>query len=495
MLKQVVRLIFAGFLGKLLGVCREVALAGLFGTGAASDSFRAALTATLAPIHLFTSEVLTSTVIPRFRSTHREQPEKAWALFFGAGGLLICVACLLSIVIWWNSQGLLELCFPGFSSEKIVLAAQMLRIMAAGVPFYVLSSLLISLEVGHGAFNLASLRPWLQNTGVLVAIVVAFVADDPRLIAWGFTVAYWVLSSAGFVFLASRGVMTGACWSGFRSMGSALARLWVGMKPLAVFSLLLQANILLEKGVASMVGPGALSAVEYARLIPDTATVLLAMPLGLVSLSSMACLTEEETILNVDRVAATVLLLLVPVSCFITIAAPQLMDLLYGRGAFDSQSIVLTSRVLRGMAVGIWAICLAHALQKILNARFNNYRVLKVGIIGLLVNTSFNLIFYRYLGVLAIGLGCSLGAIVMASLYLRSFGCLKQTLAIGRVCFVSGGIYLLFGITIECIFGETTTGLIISMVAGLVLWGGVYCMCVSCRTLIRYGVQRLRRVS
>jgi putative peptidoglycan lipid II flippase len=227
-------------------------------------------------------------------------------------------------------------------------------------------------------------------------------------------------------------------------------------------------------------------------MIPETAQLLLIVPLGMVSLSSMVTIGEDMAREQCDKIASMILILLVPFSGLIFVSAPDLISLLYNRGAFNENSIVLTSQTLRGMAVGTWAVCLSHVLQKIYNARIRNREVLRIGAAGILSNALFNILAYKYLGVLAIGIGYSLFGIVMTWFYIRGIGRLQMTVKTASICFCAFVPYGVIGFLIQARLVLTPLpGLVIQTVWTVLYWGIIFLTFPASRTSLRHLFDKL----
>lgn len=492
MLKQVLRLSSGSALGKITGLVREILFAAFFGTSAAADAYRAAMTATLVPVHLFTSEALNAAFIPQFRTDRLKGNNSSWALLNGIGAALMIISLALGCALYFFAQTWVSLLFPGFLEDQAHLAVTMLRIMAWGVPLYVLSAILISLEIACGHFRLAAWRPLIQNLGIIAAIIIAFLGKHPVDIAWGFTGTYVIFSILGIVRLIRKNIFKSRWYSYWSNIRQVSKKFWDSMKPLIIFSILIQCNILIEKAVASLIGPGAVAAVDYARMIPETTQMLLIVPLGIVSLSSMVSFQEEEVRDHCDKISAAILLLLMPVSSFIFISAPDIIKVIYGRGAFDTESVSLTFQSLRGMSVGMWAVSLAYVFQKIFNSRIRNREVLRIGATGIIANALFNVTTYKYLGILAIGLGFSLGGIISLWLYMRSIGSLNKFVQTGRICLIGLLPYCIIGFLIKNSYNwMPLTGLLAQLLWALISWGIIFWGFPSSRNTVKYLFEKL----
>lgn len=481
-------------LGKLFGVLREVLFAALFGTSAAADAYRAAMTATLAPVNLFTSEALNAAFIPQFKSTQRDESRSSWTLFNGICISLLAVSLLLGAALYFLAPQLVGLFFPGFTATQAGLSIHMLKIMAIGIPLYVFSALFISLEIAHEYFHLAAMRPLVQNAGVIIAMIIAFLGNAPEWIAWGFTGTYVVFSASAAVLTIKKKFLESGWYRIWKDHREVFSQFWTSLKPLLLFSALVQCNIILEKTIASFIGPGAVAAIDYARMIPETAQLLLIMPLGMVSLSTMVTIGEDRAREQCDKIASMIVILLAPFSGLMLVAAPDMINVLYNRGAFNEHSILLTSQTLRGMAVGTWAVSLSYVLQKIFSARIRNREVLRIGAVGIVSNTIFNIAAYRYLGVLAIGIGYSLYGIVTAGLFLRGVGELQSTLKTGTVCLFGFVPYCLVGFLINHEFDLTPLySLFVQVLWCIIYWGAVFIIFPVSRSLLRQMFEKISR--
>lgn len=492
MLKQVLSLTVGSSLGKLTGIGREILFAALYGTSGIADGYRAALSVTISSIHLFTSEVFNSFFIPNYKKYRSEGKAESWILLNSVGGIILLISLGLTLLLHFGASPVIHLLVPGFDSDRLEQAIYMLRVMAWGIPFYVLSAITVNLEAASGRFWLAALRPLAQNVGVIVAILVGYFSGHPLWVAWGFTGTYVLFSTLGVGWIVCRGMLEAGWYRHWGPLVTVWRNLWPTLSPLLIFTVFLQGNILLEKLLASLVGPGAVAAVDYARIIPETVHVLLVMPLGFVSLSASVELTDEETLQRCDKLSAAILMIALPASCFIFFSAADIVELIYARGAFNQESVYLTTRALQGMSVGLWAVGIGYVIQKIFNARLRNDYVLRFGLVAVGVNVFFNLMTYRTLGVLGIGLGFSFGAMAMAFLYVRALGRMRLTFSVAKVCFLCVVPYaLLVGLFWEA-GSETAMVRVVSHLSlAMVYWLTVYGIFPSSRRFCLFYLRRL----
>ena len=419
---------------KLLGLLREVFLARSFGTGPVTDAYRASLSLTLAPIQILATHVIQTCFIPLHRRYTATDPRRAAALFqtlllfFSVGGL--GMAALLFLL----AQPIIAALLPGFDPARQATTTAMLRIMALGLPAYIVTALLGSLGMAHKDFWIPSVRPGMQNVGLLAAILVAVAVGRPTVIALGFTATYWLLAGVAALHMRARGMFPRTWCLDGALLKPMVEAIWVPLRPLVLLAGVAQAGLLVERHLSSLVGGGTVAAMDYARFVSETAHTLLLVPLGLVSLSHFATLDPEPLRRRVDQILALLLLVLLPASAFLALNRREVVALLYMRGAFDLESLRATSTALLGLSCGLWAAGASFFLRSVLHARLRNDRVLRAECAAIVLQVGFILLLYRPLGILALGLGPSLAALVSFFYYVRwTDGALSLTRRVGRV--------------------------------------------------------------
>ncbi len=408
-----------GVASKVLGAGREILMARAFGTGSVSDAYRSSLTATLSPVHLLTTQVIQTCFIPLCAHELEEDRRRAWALFQALTIVFIGLGLLLALGLFVFAGPFVRLLLPGFDGARQTLTAQMLRVMAIGIPAYIFTSQLGALGAAHQDFLIPSVRPAAQNLGMLVAIVGAAACGRPVWAAYGFSGTYVAMALWSLLVLWRRRLLpTGWCVE--RALLIDLARsLWHLLRPLLLVTVLSEASLLLERTIGSLVGGGTIAAMDYARFLTETAHSLLILPLGLISLSAFAILDPRTLQARTERLTGLILLCFVPLSAFLLINGRGLLALLYMRGSFDTASLAASNRALIGLSAGLWAYSAGYFLRRVLNARMQNAIVLRGEVVAVVTNIGLNLLLYRSLGILALGVGASVGALVSFAYYAR----------------------------------------------------------------------------
>lgn len=409
MLKSIMTLFAGSLIGKVVGFFREIIFAGLYGTTSPVGAFRMAQSATLIPVDFFTADCLNAGFIPLYNRYKKNNFYKAQSLFWILKSALFCTSIVIALGLFLLAPWFIALIAPGFTKEGHDLAVLFVEIMAVGVPFYVLSSLYSYLAIANNSYLLASVRPTIQSIGMICGIVLAFYLDNIALIAWGFTGAYIFFFILGVKELSKKNLfLFSLCDS-----EKILSDFWRLVRPLLLLPVMLQGNIIIERIVSSYMGIEVVASVEYAKFITETGIVLLAVPLGLVGLSTLSKLSAHEAREKLLQIIPLVLILTVPASLFLVIHSELIISLIFKRGAFTQDAVFLTQNVLVGLSVGFWAQVAAYVMIKALNAHHRNKEVVMFMAVALAANALFNILFYKILGPITIGIGASIYGFIL----------------------------------------------------------------------------------
>ncbi len=478
---------------KVLGVVREILLARFFGTGAVADAYRASLSLTLSPAHLITQRVIQTSFIPLYARYYESDKRKAGALFQSLMVAFLGAGILIGIALYLASPSLIKLIVPGFGEDRFELAVAMVRILAFGVPAYIYCSVLSALGIARNDFLIPSLRPGFQNVGLILGIAAAARYGNYPLLAWGFTAGYVLLALVATTHLVRRRLLPLEMNLEADLIREVWGRLWVVTRPLILVAILAESNVLVERFVASLIGPGRVAAADYARFVTETAHTLLTVPLGIVSLSYFATMKKNDLAVRNDLILSALLLIFIPLSAFLLVNGDAVIRILFFRGEFDTDSLALTSRALIGFSAGLWVFTCAYYLQRVHSARLQNSIVLRGDALFFLVNLAINLLLYQKLGLLVLGIANGVGAACAAIYYLRKLDLDTQraTRTLAGLAVVLP-VYMIAAYVVRGLAGQGVPSLLLQLGLATLIWGGIILLRPEWKETIRSAVRGKR---
>ena len=139
------------------------------------------------------------------------------------------------------------------------------------------------------------------------------------------------------------------------------------MVPVVLFALSRQAQVLVERFLASSLPSGAISWLNYAQKVAQLPMVL-AMMVCTVTLPMVAGAVARGDLagarLRVERDLVVAAVVVLVGAAYVVAHAPRIIELLFQRGAFDAQDTAATAAVMRVYAVGLLGHTLTGALVR-----------------------------------------------------------------------------------------------------------------------------------
>jgi putative peptidoglycan lipid II flippase len=377
-------LISGALASKVLGFAREVMMAHVLGATLVADGFRAALVAVLIPLAFLQNESVPAIMIPMHREAMErdDAPQSLGALTIVIGLVAAAVMVLIQLMgEWW-----VDAMVGGFTDKGRQLTLHFVRMMSLGMPASAILNVLAAGEIAIGRTRLTNIRASVLNIAVLAGIGLLVMTGDTYALACSFTLAFNALAIWGLFSLWQRGAIsfTGLKLRMIAETGKDFFR---RLRVLLAVPLAEQGNVWVERLMASRLTTGAVASLDYARSLTESALLLISQPVGMAVLSNHA---PKDIHAQIEQLLRPLLALTLPASAFLLVFATDIVRLVYFRGAFGDEALLLTSHALRGIAFGVWAATLGWILIRLLNGSGRNGVAALILVTGYLVNIAFN---------------------------------------------------------------------------------------------------------
>ncbi|MFD4510409.1 murein biosynthesis integral membrane protein MurJ [Streptomyces sp. NPDC058457] len=344
--------------GALLGLIRDQSLARLFGAGRDTDAFLVAWTIPEFAATLLIEDGLAFALIPAFsmalaRRAQGAPGDPVRALVAGTLPKLALAFAAVGALLIGGAPQLVEVLAPGLRDPALAVGCT--RLTATCVLTFGLAGYCSAALRAHRHFLAPAAIYVAYNAGIITAM---FVLGG----RWGVRSAAFGVAAGGALMVAVQlpallrqlrhrpVARESAAVAGERPLNVAL------MATVLLFALCRQSQVLIERFLASHLHSGAISHLNYAQKvaqIPMTMSMMLCTVTFPVVARALAEGDTERARSRVERdlsVAASVVLLgtAVVVAC-----APQLIRLLFQRGAFTAADTAATAGVMRVYALGL----------------------------------------------------------------------------------------------------------------------------------------------
>lgn len=416
-------------ISRVLGLVRDVVIANLMGAGAAADVFFFANKIPNFLRRLFAEGAFAQAFVPVLTEYRQGKELDAQRLLLarvsGTLGTLVTIVTLVGVIAspivaaLFGMGWFVDWFTDGPQGHKFVLASDLLRITFPYLWFITFTALAGAVLNTLGKFAVAAFTPVFLN----IAIIVAALWLGPQLeqpeyaLAWGVFFGGLVQFLFQVPFMKRAGLLVRPQW-GWRDPGVTKIRKL--MIPALFGVSVSQINLLLDTFIASFLMSGSISWLYYSDR-------LLEFPLGLFGIAIATVILPALSSRHVDRsvdefsrtldwgIRKVVLLGLPAMAGLIVLAEPMLM-VLFMRGEFTPEDARFASYSLFAYGSGLLSFMLVKVLATGFYSRQDTKRPVKYGIIAMVSNMVFNVIFAIPFGYVGLAIATSLSAAVNAGL-------------------------------------------------------------------------------
>ncbi len=400
----------ATLISKVFGLVRQQAIAAAFGVGPAVDAYSYAyvipgfLLILLGGINGPFHSAIVSVLAKRDRSEAAPIVETI-TTFVGAILLLVVLVLILFSGVFIDLVG------PGLSQQVRAIAIQQLQIMA---PMAVLAGLI---GIGFGTLNAADMY-WLPSVSPLfssitviggigiLALQLGSQITAPKYVMLGGMVLAWGTVSGAILqwlvqLVAQWRAGLGTLRLRFNWKQPGVTDVLKIMGPATLSSGMLQINLYTDLFFASTI-PGAAAAISYAGLLVQT-------PLGIISnmilvplLPTFSRLAAPENWpelkLRIRQGLLLTAITMLPLGALMMTLAVPIVQVVYQRGAFQSQASQLVASLLVAYGIGMFVYLARDVLVRVFYALGDGETPFRISIINILLNAVLDYLLVKRFG-------------------------------------------------------------------------------------------------
>jgi putative peptidoglycan lipid II flippase len=404
-------------LGALLGFVRDLLIAQYFGASAGTDAFVVAWTIPETATPLLMEGTMSALLVPLF--SHELTRTGSFKAAFGS--LLLPLVAALSIVtavVVLAAPLLVSVLAPGLADSAT--AVRSVRVAALTILLLGLAGYLMAALRARDVFGWAGAVYVAYNIGIIVTLVAlherlgVFSAALGLAVGGACMVAIQVPAALRFV---------GVPRPTLRLPPDLVVRL-APFIPLALYTLGRHGQVYVERFLGSLLSVGTISELNYATKVAQI-PMMLSLTVAMVTfptLSRAAASGASERLLSlVVRNLRLVAFLIVPATAFLVVFAPEMVEVLFRRGAFTEADSASTARILQAYALGLLGqVLVGICVQALVAVPGRTWQPARAAGLGLLVTAVVASLGAALLGARGIALANAIGISVMALLLLRA---------------------------------------------------------------------------
>ncbi len=339
---------------KGIGFIREIIIAHRFGTSAEYDAYLVAISIPIA-LYVLINGTLTNYFLPRYtRAIKSEQTMSVLALLSGEYLIALAGSVVAAILVALAAPQIISLIAPGIDGYFRDQAILFTRLSTAVIILSVIESIARAVLHARKRFVVPALAPIINSLILITAILVLSGKLSTLAILIGLVAGH--MAQAALIYIPYRRVGLGTESSAAPS-GRQLRIFTVTVFTILVIEASAQVYAVIDRYFASFMGDGIISALGYAYIVMMLPVNLLAYALSTAIYPYLSdAFAENDSARSgylLTRGLCVALVMGIPAAIFLFLFAEPLIILLFRRGAFDSQSVILTSNLLMAFAPGL----------------------------------------------------------------------------------------------------------------------------------------------
>ena len=410
------------FGSRVTGFIRDILFANYLGANLMSDAFLFAYRLPNLFRRIFAEGSMNSVFIPLYVNQEKMNSKSANDFIWIVFNFFFVITLFLSFLIFFFTEQVISILAPGFllNKSQFLLANQLLIITFPFLIFVTLSSVLSSVLNVKGKFFLPSFLSVILNIFMIVTLV-SFKSNSHFALAWSMIIAGFTQLILLFINLGTIKIFWGVGLKSIKVLSKELKKFFGRFLYSLLGSGIVQLNIFISMLFASLVGGGAISQIYYADRIIDLPFALIAVAMSFTLLPYLSKNISDES-KNSKAFNETVIfcfLFAIPSAFGIFILSEDIIRALFGRGEFNNEDVLITSKILL-----VYSFSLpGYMLARIFNQVFYSYEKVeypvKAAVPTFICNFILCFLLYRPLGVL--GLAISGAVSIWLNLFIQIF--------------------------------------------------------------------------
>lgn len=384
---------------RILGLVRDMVLMGVFGAGGLMDAFLVAFKIPNFLRRLFAEGAFSQAFVPVL-SEYKERftLQEVQILISRTSGALLMILSLLTVVVILAAPWVIALFAPGFADEpeKFATASELLRLTFPYLLFISMTAFAGSILQSYGRFAAPAIAPVLLNLCMISGALFFAPMFDKPIMALGYAVAIAGLLQF-FIQLPQLYQQKLLVTPKINFQHEGVRRILKLMLP-AIFGVsVTQINLLLNTILASLMISGSVSWLYAAERLSELPLGLIGVAIGTVILPSLSASEAKKDDITfrktLDWAARLIIVVGLPAACALFVLSDVLMQSLFMRGEFVLRDANMSGLALRSMSGGILGFMLIKIFAPAFFARQDTKTPVKIGIIAVIANMVFSVIF------------------------------------------------------------------------------------------------------
>lgn len=349
------------FLSRILGLIRDKVISYYFGAGSEADVYFMAFVVPDFLNYLLAGGYFSITLVPLLAMSFNRDEKDGWRFFSASVTWAALAITFLTAIAWLATPWLSRMLAPDFSPEAQQRLSIFLRIILPAQICFLPGACFTAMLYHRRQFAVPALTPLIYNSCIILCgILWLFLFPDRGMegFCWGVLIG----AAVGSFLLPVLAVRSGGMRFGVNLRHPLLKKLLLLALPLMLGQSIVALDEQFVRIFGSLTGEGGVSLLNYARRIMLVPVGVVAQAAGLASypfLAALAAAGEKERFdASLNQATTNTLLVALPLSLWMLVAAEPIMRLIFQQGSFTAENASRSGLLLAIMLAGVafWAV-------------------------------------------------------------------------------------------------------------------------------------------
>lgn len=396
---------------KIVGFGREITLSYLYGASNISDAYLISITVP-GVIFGFIAAGLGAGYIPMYSKILQNEGEiEANRFTSNLINILLIISTAVILTGLLFTEQIVRLLALGFEGETLALTVQFTKISLLAVYFTGIVSVFTGYLQIKGNYIIPALIGLPLNFFIILSIMISPFTNI-LVLAVGYVIAIGSQLLLMIPYIRKNKYKYKAI---FDLKDKHIINMALIVMPLILSVSVNQINVLVDRTIASQLAVGGISALNFANRLNGFVQGIFVLSIATVLYPTISKMAAEENRIGLKKTLSKAItginLLVIPATIGSMVFATPIVSILFGRGAFDSQAISMTSSALLFYSIGMAGFGLRDILSRAFFSMQDTKTPMVNGAIGVVLNIILNIILSRYLGIGGLALATSIAAI------------------------------------------------------------------------------------
>lgn len=398
--------------GRTIGLLREMVLSYYYGASAMSDAYTVATTFS-SVIFAGVAATILNGIIPDTVESKREGNASGYinSIFRQT----VIFSFVLSLVLFLLLKVLLKFMANGFSEQAFGWAYELSLYVLIFAPFLCFINVLVGYLQVEGHFNSLPVQSLVTNTVMIAVFWLS--SGNIKILGLGYGASVIMPFAVIFIYSLKNGFAFDF-WD--RSEKPKALRTWLLIIPTFGVQIAAQLNSIVDRSFASSLGEGVVSMMKYAFLLCTMVVSVVAIPIGMMRYPVITESVSSGNLSEANRVLIKtlkeIIVLTLPIVVIIMFFSKLIVSLLFGRGAFDSEDVMMTAEILSVYAISIIGNSMMEILSRVMLSVKKTSKLFIFYCIYVAFNVFLNFNLIKVWGANGLALGTTISAMVMAGI-------------------------------------------------------------------------------